>query len=107
MVTLNESAPRQDAAAICAKFFLAPIADFLEDDTISEILVHGTDVICVERGGRIERTSRRFETEDDLLAAATQPGAQTVKEIAQGAEVDETGGLEFSDAPDEDRGQGA
>lgn len=37
-----------------------PITPFLADETITEIMVNGTEPVYVERGGRIERTPVRF-----------------------------------------------
>ena len=43
---------------------------FLDDPTVSEIMVNGHADIRVERAGRIARTDAVFRSEDDLLAAA-------------------------------------
>lgn len=45
---------------------LGPIEQFLEDSAISEVMVNSTDPIYIERGGKIEKTSVRFATEDHL-----------------------------------------
>ncbi|HZP16565.1 MAG TPA: ATPase, T2SS/T4P/T4SS family [Terriglobales bacterium] len=42
----------------------------MEDPAVSEIMINGPDRVYVERAGQIERTEVRFETEQDLLAAA-------------------------------------
>ena len=55
--------------------FLEPIASFLADDRVSEVMINRFDKIFVERGGRIERTSASFPSEHALLAA--------VKNVAQ------------------------
>jgi pilus assembly protein CpaF len=39
---------------------------FLEDDTVSEIMINGPDCIFVERGGRMERINQVFETPETL-----------------------------------------
>ncbi len=64
--------------------FLAPINDFLEDSSISEIMINGHDKIYIERKGKIEKTDRSFGSEKALVAA--------VKNIARalGKEVSET-----------------
>ncbi len=64
--------------------FLAPINDFLEDASISEIMINGHDKIYIERKGKIEKTDRKFSSEKALVAA--------VKNIARalGKEVSET-----------------
>ncbi len=50
-------------------YFLAPIGEFLRDDTVTEIMVNGFDKIFIERGGRLERTSAQFENDDALTSA--------------------------------------
>lgn len=39
---------------------------FLEDDSISEIMINGPDCIFVEKGGRMERIEQKFETSETL-----------------------------------------
>ncbi|CAB5035430.1 unannotated protein [freshwater metagenome] len=43
-----------------------PLEALLRDPQVDEILVSGTDLVWVERGGRLIRTEARFETEDQL-----------------------------------------
>jgi pilus assembly protein CpaF len=50
-------------------YFLEPIARPLADDAVTEIMVNGPDRIFVERSGRLEQISARFEDEDALLSA--------------------------------------
>jgi len=50
-------------------YFLSPIAPFLDDETITEIMVNGHDQIYIERKGRLELTGAKFPTEDALLSA--------------------------------------
>jgi pilus assembly protein CpaF len=45
---------------------LGPIEQFLEDDTVSEVMVNGSDDIYVERAGLLERTNARFISEEHL-----------------------------------------
>jgi pilus assembly protein CpaF len=45
---------------------LGPIEQFLNDPTVSEIMVNGSDNIYVERAGVVERTEVRFISEDHL-----------------------------------------
>ncbi len=45
---------------------LGPIEQFLNDPTVSEVMVNGSDNIYVERAGLIERTNVRFISEDHL-----------------------------------------
>lgn len=49
--------------------FLIPVKGFLEDDTVSEILVNGPHEVFVERRGLLERTQAKFNDEQALQAA--------------------------------------
>ena len=51
------------------KHFLAPILPFMEDGTVSEIMVNSPSEIYVERAGRLVLTDAKFEDDDALLAA--------------------------------------
>ena len=42
------------------------LQDLLEDETITEIMVNGTDYIFYEKGGRLYRSDRRFISEERL-----------------------------------------
>jgi pilus assembly protein CpaF len=63
--------------------FLSPVKPFLDDETVTEILVNGPDEIFVERRGLLEKTPAKFKDEQALLAA--------VRNIAQfvGRRIDE------------------
>lgn len=64
-------------------YFLSPLRPFLQDETVTEVMVNGHEEVYVERRGRLEKTDARFESEDALLSA--------VHNVAQyvGREVDE------------------
>jgi pilus assembly protein CpaF len=49
--------------------FLAPIRSFLNDDTVTEVLINGPREIFVERKGRLSRTDAGFPSADALLSA--------------------------------------
>lgn len=49
--------------------FLAPIKKYLDDDTVSEVLVNGSKDIFVERKGLLEKTDASFHDEQALQAA--------------------------------------
>jgi pilus assembly protein CpaF len=52
------------------KGFLKPVADFLADPAVTEIMINGYAEIFVEIKGKIHKTAARFENEASLLAAA-------------------------------------
>ncbi len=63
--------------------FLAPVKPYLDDDTVSEVLVNGPDEVFIEKRGLLERTPAKFRDEQSLQAA--------VRNIAQfvGRTIDE------------------
>ncbi|OFZ18735.1 MAG: pilus assembly protein [Bdellovibrionales bacterium GWB1_55_8] len=63
--------------------FLSPIREYLEDDSVSEVLINGANEVFVERRGILERTNAKFHDEQALQAA--------VRNIAQfvGRRIDE------------------
>lgn len=52
------------------RHFLASIHTLIDDPSVSEIMVNGHGHICVERRGRIIKSSVQFASEDVLMAAA-------------------------------------
>ena len=50
--------------------YMAPVKEFMEDPTVSEILINGPDEIYVERRGRLSLTDAKFEHEDHVAALA-------------------------------------
>jgi pilus assembly protein CpaF len=77
--------------------FLAPVAAFLADDTVSEVMINGPQEIFVERRGLIERTTATFRDEQALIAA--------VRNIAQfvGRRIDEDNPVLDARLPDGSR----
>ena len=49
--------------------FLGPIKQYLEDDSISEVLVNGANEVFIERKGLLEKTDAKFHDEQALQAA--------------------------------------
>jgi pilus assembly protein CpaF len=49
--------------------FFGPIRPFLEDPSVSEVMINGPDLIFIERKGRIEKTDARFANREALMAA--------------------------------------
>lgn len=50
--------------------FLEPVRRFLEDDSVSEILINGPQQVYIERKGKLQATEVRFVSEAALKAAA-------------------------------------
>jgi pilus assembly protein CpaF len=57
--------------------FLEPVAVFLADDSVSEVMINGFEEVYVERGGRLHLTEARFSS-DHALASAVRNIAQFV-----------------------------
>jgi pilus assembly protein CpaF len=49
--------------------FLGPVRPYLEDPSVSEVMINGPDQIFVERKGRLELTTARFPSRESLMAA--------------------------------------
>jgi pilus assembly protein CpaF len=49
--------------------FLGPILNYLNDESITEVLINGPNEIFVEKGGKLYRTNARFDGEDEVRAA--------------------------------------
>lgn len=62
-------------------YFLSPIRQFLEDDTVTEVMVNGHDEVYIERRGRLEKTDARFASEDALLSAVHNVAQYVGREI--------------------------
>ncbi|HZZ64766.1 MAG TPA: ATPase, T2SS/T4P/T4SS family [Candidatus Baltobacteraceae bacterium] len=45
---------------------LGPLEDLMSDASVTEIMVNGPQTVYVERGGKIERTNKRFTSEQAL-----------------------------------------
>jgi len=63
------------------KHFLGPVLPFLEDPTVSEIMINRHDEIYVERRGRLTRTDAAFEDADSLMAAVNNVLQYTGKRL--------------------------
>lgn len=49
--------------------FLKPVWKFIQDDSVTEIMINGHQTIYVERRGKIEKTDVQFEDANALMAA--------------------------------------
>jgi pilus assembly protein CpaF len=76
---------------------LGPIERFLDDPTISEVMVNATDFIYVERNGVIEPTDARFVSTDHLRRVIERIVAQV------GRRIDESSPMVDARLPDGSR----
>jgi pilus assembly protein CpaF len=60
--------PREVFAETLLHFF-APIRPFLDDPTVSDIMINGPDQIFVERKGKLTLTDAKFDNREALIAA--------------------------------------
>jgi pilus assembly protein CpaF len=60
---------RQAIFEASLEYFLQPIRAYLEDESVTEIMVNGHRQVFIERRGKIEPTPAQFESEDALLTA--------------------------------------
>ncbi len=65
------------------RYFLEPIVPFLDDESVTEIMVNGPDQIYVERRGRLYPTKARFPSEDALRAAVHNIAQWVGREITE------------------------
>ncbi len=62
-------------------FGLGELAPLLRDERVSEVMVNGTRGVWIERDGRLERTSVRFDDPEDILVIAERLVAPLGKRI--------------------------
>jgi pilus assembly protein CpaF len=74
-----------------------PIQAFLDDDTVTEIMVNTDAAIYVERNGRIQRTTARFLSEDHLRRVIERIVSQV------GRRIDESSPMVDARLPDGSR----
>jgi pilus assembly protein CpaF len=75
--------PRQAIFEASVQYFLEPIRPFLDDESVSEIMVNGFDDIYVEREGRLLHTPARFASQDALLSAIHNVAQWVGREITE------------------------
>ena len=55
---------REDIFAGTIKHFLAPVAQYLDDPSVSEIMINTFDEIYIEKDGELIRTTAEFDDEN-------------------------------------------
>jgi pilus assembly protein CpaF len=69
---------------------LGPLEELLADPAVEEVMVNGHEAVYVERGGRIERTAVRFESEQalrDAIERILAPVGRRVDELSPMADA--------------------
>lgn len=72
---------RQAVFEASLRYFLQPIGEFLDDPSITEIMVNGYQQVFVERRGQIENTASGFHSEDALRSAVNNLAQSVGREI--------------------------
>ncbi len=49
--------------------FLKPVWQFIDDPSVTEIMINGHDTVYIERAGKIEKTTAKFDDANSLMAA--------------------------------------
>jgi pilus assembly protein CpaF len=55
--------------SVTVRKFLSPVIEFLDNPDVSEIMINSPEEIWVEKKGRVEKTSAKFESEEALMSA--------------------------------------
>jgi pilus assembly protein CpaF len=63
-------------------YFLSPVGAFLEDESITEVMVNGPRQVYIERRGKLELTDAAFESEDALQSAVHNVAQWVGREIS-------------------------
>jgi pilus assembly protein CpaF len=69
---------------------LGPLEELLADPAVEEVMVNGTDDVYVERAGRIERTSIRFDSDGalrDAIERILAPVGRRIDELSPMADA--------------------
>ena len=69
LLAAEQTMSREAIFEASVDYFLAPVGEFLDDDSITEIMVNGPSQIYIERRGKLMKTDAQFESEDALLSA--------------------------------------
>ena len=72
---------RTDIFGVTIRHFLAPIAQYLEDPSVSEIMINTPQEIYIEKAGALVRTDARFESEEAFMAAVNNVLQYTGKRL--------------------------
>ncbi|MBX3034848.1 MAG: CpaF family protein [Bdellovibrionaceae bacterium] len=80
---MADNAERVNVFRDAIKQNLGPVWKYLEDKSVSEILINAADEIFVERKGKLERVPERFADEDTLRAAINSIAQSVGRRISE------------------------
>jgi pilus assembly protein CpaF len=63
--------------------FLEPIVKFLDDPSVSEVMINGPDQIYIERRGKLELTDAKFASREALMAALRNLSQYVGKHVSE------------------------
>lgn len=66
------------------------LQELLEDDSVTEIMVNGSDNIFIERSGRIEKWDKKFESSERLSDVAQRIAAMSNRMVNEASPVADT-----------------
>jgi pilus assembly protein CpaF len=72
---------RVDIFSVTINHFLAPVARFLNDPTISEVMINNQSEIYIEKDGRLIRTDAKFDSEEAFMSAVNNVLQYTGKRL--------------------------
>lgn len=61
--------------------YLAPIWSFLQDESVTEVMINGFDEIFIEQAGKLYKTDAQFPDEDSLRAAVNNIAQSVQRKI--------------------------
>ena len=74
---------REEIYSVTVRHFLAPIVPFLDDPSVSEIMINNPNEIYIEKNGELIKTDAKFESEDAFMAAINNVLQYTGKRLTQ------------------------
>lgn len=63
------------------------IQEYLEDDTVTEIMINGQEAIFIEKNGQIEKTDKQFESKDKLEDVIQQMVSECNRSVNEAAPI--------------------
>jgi pilus assembly protein CpaF len=74
---------RQEIFESSVHYFLQPIANLLDDESVTEIMVNRADDVYIERAGKLVHTDAKFSSDDSLLSAIHNIAQWVGREISE------------------------